>query len=1028
MAVRARAIVDVRSRRARAAAALLATAVIAAMAGVFVQPALPTQAAPGTPGTPQAPGVVYSETFENGVGTTPVGLTSYTGPTGQTYTADNVWLTACNGQIRNFNTPYTTLGNCVSTTDTSRLNQLAYALGVHAGSATPATNHAVTAYTENNPGANAVEFATTSGIPLASSSGRYLTFQVDAAAINCPPVASSPLYQFAFVAANGTATNVGGQINVCSSGTNVAVPASGVVAADTARVGTYTSNGSILFSGSAVGVRLQNANGSGAGNDAAFDNLRILDVTPQLDKSFSPAIAPTGGTSTLTFTVTNTTELAAKNGWSFSDALPSGLTVAATPAVATTCPAGVVTAPAGATTVGVTGNLSAGMASCTVSVDVTSATPGSYSNGPGNVTTTGLNAPGTADVAFQSPAITLVKHAGAPTDVNGNGVTDAGDTIAYTFTVTNSGDVPLTGVGVTDAKAGAVTCPTPSLAPGAAVTCTADALYTVTAADVTAGSVDNSATASGTPPTGPAITSTPSTTSTPATAPAPGISIVKSVTPSGPATFVPGQTLTYHFVVTNTGNVALSGIVVTDSGFTGTGAFPTNPPCPQTSLAPGAQMTCDVDYVLTSDDLNAGSVSNSATAEGTPAGSTTPVTSTPSSAVVPTPPAPGITLAKSVSPTTITAAGQAVTFSFLITNTGNVSLSGIGVDETAFSGTGTLGALNCPQTTLLAGQFETCTAAYTATQADVDSGAITNTATATGTPPTGADVVSGPSSARVDATRTPAISIVKSANPTAAAVNQRVVFSFLITNTGNVTLQNPIITDSGFSGTAGLGPITCPAGPITLAPGDDVTCTADYTLTQADVDAGTLTNTATVTAQSPAGTTPPVSTPSTATVTTSPAPALTLVKSASVGTVTHVGDVITYSFRVTNTGNVTITSPAVRETSFTGHGTMSALSCPTGVSPLAPAATFTCTATYTVVAADLSTGGRIQNTATVSGTLPNGGTITSDPSTVTVATDPPAGLALTGSDLLQPGLAAAIMLLLTGGLIVVIRRRNGTVE
>jgi uncharacterized repeat protein (TIGR01451 family) len=68
---------------------------------------------------------------------------------------------------------------------------------------------------------------------------------------------------------------------------------------------------------------------AGGGNDAPFTNIRILDATPRLTKSFSPATLNAGGTSTLTFTITNTSELAAKNGWSMTDALgpsaPSGL-------------------------------------------------------------------------------------------------------------------------------------------------------------------------------------------------------------------------------------------------------------------------------------------------------------------------------------------------------------------------------------------------------------------------------------------------------------------------------------------------------------------------------------------------------------------------------------------------------------------------------------------------------------------------------------------------------------------------------
>ncbi len=100
-----------------------------------------------------------------------------------------------------------------------------------------------------------------------------------------------------------------------------------------------------------------------------------------------------------------------------------------------------------------------------------------------------------------SPAIELDKTASAISDLDGNGP-DAGDTITYTFKVTNTGTVSLNPVTVSDPKLGALTCPSGALAPGDNVTCTPKT-YTLTQADVDAGKVENTATAHGTPPTGP---------------------------------------------------------------------------------------------------------------------------------------------------------------------------------------------------------------------------------------------------------------------------------------------------------------------------------------------------------------------------------------------------------------------------------------------------------------------------------------------------------------------------------------------
>ena len=94
-------------------------------------------------------------------------------------------------------------------------------------------------------------------------------------------------------------------------------------------------------------------------------------------------------------------------------------------------------------------------------------------------------------------------------------------------------------------------------------------------------------------------------------------------------------------------------------------------------------------------------------------------------------------------------------------------------------------------------------------------------------------------------------------------------------------------------------------------------------MTQADVDAGTdITNVATANATPAGGTYTPVTDDETVTV-EAPTPDLDLVKTASDTTDVAVGDVITYSYEVENTGNVTMTAVSISD-AHSGTGTLSA--------------------------------------------------------------------------------------------------------
>ena len=137
----------------------------------------------------------------------------------------------------------------------------------------------------------------------------------------------------------------------------------------------------------------------------------------------------------------------------------------------------------------------------------------------------------------------------------------AGDTIPYTYLVTNSGPDTITGVGVSDNLIPTVNCPDSSLAGGASETCTAT--YTVTQADVDAGSVTNTATASATDAYGDTLTSAPSSVTVNASNASSSLTLVKSTTSSGYG--AAGDTIPYSYLVTNTGTKTLHGISVSDN-------------------------------------------------------------------------------------------------------------------------------------------------------------------------------------------------------------------------------------------------------------------------------------------------------------------------------------------------------------------------------------------------------------------------------------------------------------------------------
>ena len=203
--------------------------------------------------------------------------------------------------------------------------------------------------------------------------------------------------------------------------------------------------------------------------DQAAQATLVVTPTFSVDKSFSPAtVAPTGGQSRVTITVTNN-GTAALTGMSVTDPLAgTGLEVAQTPAASTTC-AGptVLTAAAGTTEARLEGAQVSAGTSCTFSFNVV--TDGSLGNSPSvNTLPPGaVRADGGLETNTATGAqLNKLGGAGVPFVQKGfapNTLTTLGETSLLTITINNNepGAVALSGMGLVDDMPEAIEVATP---------------------------------------------------------------------------------------------------------------------------------------------------------------------------------------------------------------------------------------------------------------------------------------------------------------------------------------------------------------------------------------------------------------------------------------------------------------------------------------------------------------------------------------------------------------------------------------
>ncbi len=194
----------------------------------------------------------------------------------------------------------------------------------------------------------------------------------------------------AFTAAS-TAAGCTGTLAATANGASFALTA-GVMPANTTCVITVnvqaSANGTYNNITSAVTTVNNGVTSTGL---TASSTLTVQSaLPPSIAKVFAPATVGVGDVSTLTFTISNPNNATVGiiSGVAFSDTYPTNVVNAPTPNVVNSCGGTITGGTAGGNSIALSGGSIAVGGSCTISVDVLSATAGSYNNTSGAVSST----------------------------------------------------------------------------------------------------------------------------------------------------------------------------------------------------------------------------------------------------------------------------------------------------------------------------------------------------------------------------------------------------------------------------------------------------------------------------------------------------------------------------------------------------------------------------------------------------------------------------------------------------------------
>ena len=687
---------------------------------------------------------------------------------------------------------------------------------------------------------------------------------------------------FSYSRSGADITWTGGNIAAGATATfQVSVDLSSALTAGQVVTNTAIANQATTLPGTASGER-DEPDQQGQGN------VGIVAPDLQITNSDGTTTAAPGDTRTYALNVTNVGGAAA-TGVVITNTLPTGTTFVSVGGAGCTLDTGASTATVQVINVAGTIAASGGATTCTVTVTMinpAAAGTTSYSD-VANVADDGTRGPDPTPGNNTSTDVDTITGRVADLAVaKTDGVTslNAGASTTYTVTVTNQGNIGVTGVVLTDTlpanvtyvscsnvsgtvsvacahSAGVVTTTLATLAGGAAAQMTVTvAVANPLAAGVS--SVTNTATvtddgANGTDPT-PADRSA---TDVDTVVAVPDMSVVKT---SNVGTVAPGGTVAYTLTVRNNGNQDATGVGVTDTVPAGMvvncgSASPAPTSCnPGTGATWGPPITAAgssgnpfpggstlvITYSATvTSPVAAGrhSFTNTvATVDDASNGADpTPADNSDDAIVALTGYNPDLSVTKTDGVTSTTP-GSTLTYSVVVTNSGNIGASGVTVTDTLPAGTT---FASCPPTPVgcahsagtvtwnvgtLAGAGGQVTLGVTVNvtnPAAAGRSSLTNSAVAADDATNGVDPTSGDNSATdVDVlVAAPDLRVVKDDGTQTRLPGDNVTYTLLVTNTGDQAATGVTLTDTLPTGTtfvsATAGGTESPAGTVTWALG-----------------------------------------------------------------------------------------------------------------------------------------------------------------------------------------------------------------